>query len=120
LSPKSEGRRILDSTLEAEGLRPASTIDVPSVILMLSYVRAGVGVGLFPALALQGSTRTLAIERARVPARPVTLITRASYRPSEVAGRFLRALEHEAARAAAARRRVGSVRGSPVAGARDP
>ena len=35
-----------------ERIRPVSTIDVPSVSLLLSYVSGGLGIGLVPALAL--------------------------------------------------------------------
>src|SRR5262249_23517940 len=52
LAQGSEGRRLLEAYLERERLRPTSTIDVPNVSLMLSYVSAGIGVGLAPALAL--------------------------------------------------------------------
>jgi DNA-binding transcriptional LysR family regulator len=105
LSAKSEGRRILDTYLEAQAIRPASTIDVPSVILMLSYVRAGLGLGLAPALALEGLGSRVAIERARIAPRAVKVLTRANWRPGEIAGRLLHLLAGEAARRVPARRR---------------
>jgi DNA-binding transcriptional LysR family regulator len=100
LSAKSEGRRILESFLDAHSIRPVSTIDVPSVILMLSYVRAGLGVGLAPALALEAPGSRMSTERARIAARPVKLLTRANWRPGEVAARLLQLLATEAARRA--------------------
>jgi DNA-binding transcriptional LysR family regulator len=100
LSPQSEGRRVLDAYLDREAIRPMSTIDVPSVILMLSYVRAGLGIGLAPALALEGLGRRVTIERARIAPGHVKLLTRGSWRPGDVAGHLLRLLEAEAARAA--------------------
>jgi DNA-binding transcriptional LysR family regulator len=100
LSAKSEGRRILETFLEAHAIRPVSTIDVPSVILMLSYVRGGLGVGLAPALALDGLGSRISIERARIAARPVKLLTRTNWRPGQVATRLLQLLATEAARRA--------------------
>ncbi|HEY3592536.1 MAG TPA: LysR family transcriptional regulator, partial [Polyangiaceae bacterium] len=52
LAAGSQGRRLLDAFLEQRRVRPLSTIDVPSVSLLLSYASAGLGVGLVPALAL--------------------------------------------------------------------
>jgi DNA-binding transcriptional LysR family regulator len=54
-----------------------STIDVPSVSLLLSYVSGGLGIGLVPALALSEARRDRIVsEPARVPALPVTLVWR--------------------------------------------
>ncbi len=100
LSAKSEGRRVLDSYLEAQAIRPVSTIDVPSVILMLSYVRAGLGVGLAPALALEGLGSRISVERARIAPRRVKLLTRANWRPGPIAEHLLQLLTTEAARRA--------------------
>jgi DNA-binding transcriptional LysR family regulator len=58
-----------------------STIDVPSVSLLLSYVSGGLGVGLVPALALaEAPADRVVSERARVPALPVTLVWRPAAR----------------------------------------
>ncbi len=46
------GRRVLDEMLARLRLQPASTIDLPSVSLMLSYARQGLGISLVPGLAL--------------------------------------------------------------------
>ncbi len=100
LSVKSEGRKVLDAYLEHQGIRPVSTIDVPSVILMLSYVRAGLGVGLAPALALEGLGSRVSIERARIAPRRVKLLTRANWRPGAIAEHLLQLLKTEAARRA--------------------
>jgi DNA-binding transcriptional LysR family regulator len=99
LSPQSEGRRVLDAYLQGQAIRPTSTIDVPSVILMLSYVRAGLGIGLAPALALGNLGGRVVVERARVAPRRVKLVTRTSWRPGEIATRLLQVIATEAARA---------------------
>ena len=52
LAAESRGRALLDQYLADERIRPVSTIDVPSVSLLLSYVSGGLGIGLVPALAL--------------------------------------------------------------------
>src|SRR5437762_129338 len=49
LTPGSLGRRMLDEFLGRTGVRPLSTIDLPSVSLMLSYAARGLGIGLVPA-----------------------------------------------------------------------
>jgi DNA-binding transcriptional LysR family regulator len=90
LAAGSQGRRLLDAFLEQRRLRPASTIDVPSVSLLLSYASGGLGVGLVPALALADrATAHLATEPAHVPALPVKLIWRANYRPTPAVERFM-------------------------------
>lgn len=98
LSAGSEGRRLLDDYLERERIQPASTIDLPSVILMLSYVRGGLGIGLAPALSLGERRGRMAVERARVPSRPVQLLMRARWRPTPIAERFIESLATEATR----------------------
>ena len=52
LAAESRGRALLDQYFADERIRPVSTIDVPSVSLLLSYVSGGLGIGLVPALAL--------------------------------------------------------------------
>lgn len=52
LSPGSLGRTVLDAWLERHGIQPVSTIDVPSVSLLVAYAATGCGVGLAPALPL--------------------------------------------------------------------
>src|SRR5262245_40795848 len=113
LAAESQGRRLLDDYLERERIRPVSTIDVPSVSLMLSYVSGGLGIGLTPALALAGVVRgRVLIEPARVPALPVRLVSRASARRSPVAARFAAQLASEGRRVGErlARRRLTSPR----------
>src|SRR6266566_2578739 len=51
LAAESRGRALLDQYFSDERIRPVSTIDVPSVSLLLSYVSGGLGIGLVPALA---------------------------------------------------------------------
>jgi len=81
LAAESRGRALLDEYLAAERIRPVSTIDVPSVSLLLSYVSGGLGIGLVPALALAETPRGRIVrEPARVPALPVALLWRASTR----------------------------------------
>lgn len=53
LSTGSLGRAMLDSWLERHGIEPVSTIDVPSVSLLVAYASAGCGIGLAPALPLR-------------------------------------------------------------------
>ena len=101
LSAGSQGRRLLDDYLERERVRVSSTIDVPSVSLMLSYVSGGLGIGLVPALALADVARhRVVVERARVPALPVKLISRPSSRRSPIAAHFAAQLGDEGRRAA--------------------
>src|SRR5206468_6708947 len=74
LGAGSQGRRLLDEFLGRSGLRPQSTIDVPSVSLLLSYVRNGLGVGMAPQLAVSRIDRAnLLIEAADVPEVDVRL-----------------------------------------------
>ena len=81
LAAESRGRALLDQYLADNRIRPVSTIDVPSVSLLLSYVSGGLGIGLVPALALREAPRDrVASAPARVPALPVTLVWRAAVR----------------------------------------
>jgi DNA-binding transcriptional LysR family regulator len=102
LAPGSLGRRMLDEYLGGSGVRPLSTIDLPSVSLMLSYASRGLGIGLVPGLALERADRgRLAIERAASPPVGVRLIARAALKRSEPVRRFLDRLTLEARRAGA-------------------
>jgi DNA-binding transcriptional LysR family regulator len=87
LAADSRGRALLDQYLADERIRPVSTIDVPSVSLLLSYVSGGLGIGLVPALALAEAPRDRVVSApARVPALPVTLLWRpAARRPPALA-----------------------------------
>jgi DNA-binding transcriptional LysR family regulator len=99
LAAGSQGRRILDAFLERERIRPASTIDVPSVSLMLSYVSGGLGIGLAPKLALAGAERSrLTTEAAPVDPLPVKLVYRANFRLTAVTQRFVERLVSEGQR----------------------
>jgi DNA-binding transcriptional LysR family regulator len=103
LGAGSQGRRVLDEYLGRLRLRPPSTIDVPSVSLILSYVRQGLGIGLVPGLALRaGKREELAIdmEPADVPAIDVRLVCRPTLKRTKAIARFLDALVDEARRAA--------------------
>jgi DNA-binding transcriptional LysR family regulator len=81
LGGESRGRALLDEYLAEHRIRPVSTIDVPSVSLLLSYVSGGLGIGLVPALALaEAPTDRVVREPARMPALPVTLVWRAAAR----------------------------------------
>jgi len=102
LAAESRGRTLLDDYLADHRIRPASTIDVPSVSLLLSYVSGGLGIGLVPALALgEAPGDRVVSEAARVPAQPVRLVWRA-------AGRRHPALARLAALLAAAGERAGA------------
>jgi DNA-binding transcriptional LysR family regulator len=81
LAGESRGRALLDEYLAEHRIRPVSTIDVPSVSLLLSYVSGGLGIGLVPALALaEAPAGQVVREPARMPALPVTLVWRAAAR----------------------------------------
>ena len=83
-------------------LQPPSTIDVPSVSLMLSYARQGLGISLVPGLALaRGDRRRLVIERADVAPIDVHLVCRPTLKRTRAVARFLDGLAEEARRAAA-------------------
>jgi DNA-binding transcriptional LysR family regulator len=100
LGAGSQGRRVLDEHLGRLRLRPLSTIDVPSVSLILSYVRQGLGVGLVPGLALRDGRREhLFVEPADVPAIDVRLTCRPTLKRTPPVARFLDALVEEARRA---------------------
>jgi DNA-binding transcriptional LysR family regulator len=77
LAAESRGRALLDQYLADARIRPVSTIDVPSVSLLLSYVSGGLGIGLVPALALSEAPRDRTVSApAGVPTLPVTLVWR--------------------------------------------
>jgi DNA-binding transcriptional LysR family regulator len=81
LAGESRGRALLDEYLAEHRIRPVSTIDVPSVSLLLSYVSGGLGIGLVPALVLtEASTDRVERKPAQMPALPVTLVWRAAAR----------------------------------------
>jgi DNA-binding transcriptional LysR family regulator len=102
LAAESRGRALLDEYLADHRIRPVSTIDVPSVSLLLSYVSGGLGIGLVPALALaEAPADRVVSEPAQVPPLPVTLVWR-------VAARRQPALDRLADRLAAAGARVGA------------
>jgi DNA-binding transcriptional LysR family regulator len=108
LGAGSQGRRLLDEYLGRIRLRPLSTIDVPSVSLLLSYVRQGLGVGLVPGLALRrGDHRHLTVERADVPPIEVRLVCRPTLKRTKPVARFLDGLGEEA-RAAQPLNRAGA------------
>jgi len=110
LGAGSQGRRLLEDYLAREHIQPVSTIDVPSVSLLLTYVSGGLGVGLAPALALaEGGSgrRAYEWERAAVPALTVTLVHRPGFRRSTAGERFATRLAAEGRRAGARLRRLG-------------
>lgn len=101
LAPGSVGRGLLDAWLDRHGVRPRSTIDVPSVSLLLAYATGGVGVGLVPALSLDpGEIRGVELERADVPSLPVRLVLRAGRRRDAAVDHFVERLEREGTRQA--------------------
>jgi DNA-binding transcriptional LysR family regulator len=102
LTPGSLGRRMLDEYLGRTGVRPVSTIDLPSVSLMLSYAARGLGIGLVPALALERVDRhRVAVERAAMPEVSVRLLPRPALDRSGPVGQFLDRLVVEGRRAQA-------------------
>jgi DNA-binding transcriptional LysR family regulator len=102
LAAESRGRALLDDYLAEQRIRPVSTIDVPSVSLLLSYVSGGLGIGLVPALALAEAPRDRVVSApARVPALPVTLVWRAAARRPPALARLVELLAAAGARAGA-------------------
>jgi DNA-binding transcriptional LysR family regulator len=100
LTAESRGRALLDQYLADARIRPVSTIDVPSVSLLLSYVSGGLGVGLVPALALaEAPSDRVVSELARVPALPVTLVWRPAARRQPALTRLADLLTTAGARA---------------------
>lgn len=86
LASASFGRRLLDDYLAAHAIRPTSTIDVPSVSMLLSYAEAGVGIGLAPGLSCLDADRT---RLSVVPTGLPTLTVRLLRRPRRSAYRTL-------------------------------
>jgi DNA-binding transcriptional LysR family regulator len=100
LAPGSQGRRLLDEYLGRTGIRPLSTIDLPSVSLMLSYASRGLGIGLCPALALERADPTkVVISPAEVPEVTVRLLLRPALKRSQPVRSFLDRLVIEGKRA---------------------
>lgn len=99
LAPGSLGRKLLDRHLERHGIRPASTVDVPSVSLLLAYVTGGVGIGLVPALSLDGhDLGALLVEPSDLPRLPVQLVIRSGRPLVSVVERFTARLLQQAER----------------------
>lgn len=87
LSPGSYGRTVLDGYLERHGIRPVSTIDVPSVSLLVAYAATGCGIGLAPALPLREvEPERIFVEDSGLP----PLAVRLALRPSFPAGPAMR------------------------------
>lgn len=80
LSPGSYGRTVLDGYLERHGIRPVSTIDVPSVSLLVAYAATGCGIGLAPALPLRDvEPDRIFVEDSGLPPLAVRLALRPSF-----------------------------------------
>ncbi|MCB0218698.1 MAG: LysR family transcriptional regulator [Chrysiogenetes bacterium] len=93
LAPGSIGRALLDEFLAAEAIEPVSTIDVPSVSLLLSYASGGVGVGLAPLPAPGDAVaRSLWVAEADLPELPVKLVRRRRFRLGTSGEEFVEAL----------------------------
>ena len=100
LGAGSQGRRLLEDYLARERIQPVSTIDVPSVSLLLAYVSGGLGIGLAPALALAELDRgRVRWERAAVSALSVALVHRPGFRRAVAPDRFAARLVAEGRRA---------------------
>src|SRR5881296_2707595 len=102
MAGESRGRALLDEYLAEHRIHPVSTIDVPSVSLLLSYVSGGLGIGLVPALALaEAPTDRVVSAPARVPALPVTLVWRPAARRQPALARLAALLVTAGARVGA-------------------
>ena len=102
LAAESRGRALLDQYLADARIRPVSTIDVPSVSLLLSYVSGGLGIGLAPALALSEAPRDRTVSApAGVPTLPVTLVWRPAAHRQPALARLAALLAIAGARAGA-------------------
>jgi DNA-binding transcriptional LysR family regulator len=103
LAAGSRGRRLMDEYLGRTGIRPLSTIDLPSVSLLLSYASRGLGLGLVRGLALErlepGERKRVSIEAADVPELDVRLTFGPALKRTEPVKRFLDRLVDEARRA---------------------
>ena len=113
----SRGRAVLDQYLADDRIRPVSTIDVPSVSLLLSYVSGGLGIGLVPALALAEAPLDRVVSApAQVPVLPVTLVWRPAARRQPALARLAALLATAGARAGArlGRARRSARRAAPV------
>jgi len=112
LAAESRGRALLDQYFADERIRPVSTIDVPSVSLLLSYVSGGLGIGLVPALALaEAAPDRIVRAPAGVPALPVTLVWRVAARRQPALARLAALLAAAGARAGKRLTRARRARG---------
>ena len=99
LAAESRGRALLDAYLAHHRIRPVSTIDVPSVSLLLSYVSGGLGIGLVPALAMAEAAADRVVSApAQVSALPVTLVWRRTVRRPPALARLAALLAAASAR----------------------
>ena len=115
LAAESRGRALLDQYFADERIRPVSTIDVPSVSLLLSYVSGGLGIGLVPALALAEAPSDRVVSApARVAALPVTLVWRPAARRQPALVRLAALLATAGARVGARLARGRRLEGAPV------
>jgi DNA-binding transcriptional LysR family regulator len=106
LAAESRGRALLEEYLTDARIRPVSTIDVPSVSLLLSYASGGLGIGLVPALALAEAPGDRIVSApARVPSLPVTLVWRPAARRQPALARLVALLVAAGARVGARLRR---------------
>ena len=80
LSAGSLGRSVLDAWLERHGIQPVSTVDVPSVSLLVAYAVTGCGIGLAPALPLLDvDPRSVFLADTDLAPLAVRLVTRPGY-----------------------------------------
>jgi DNA-binding transcriptional LysR family regulator len=100
LEQSSVGRGLLDAYLRERAITPASTIDVPSVSLLLAYAGEGVGIGLAPQLPLREFTESLDMHDSGLPPMPVKLVFRKNYRLRPAVEAFVERLLQEGQRIA--------------------
>lgn len=98
LAPGSLGRTLLDGWLERHGVQPVSTIEVPSVSLLVAYAATGCGIGLVPALPLRDvDPRRIVVEDAELPPLAVSLALRPGYPVSPAMGVVLERVKAQGA-----------------------
>lgn len=111
LEQNSVGRGLLNDYLREHSMTPASTIDVPSVSLLLAYASTGVGIGLAPQLPLREYADRLDMLDSGIAPLPVKLVYRQNHRIRPSVEPFVERLIAEGNRIAANLPAIASAQG---------